>query len=206
VQSALLILGLTVLVAVTVITFTARRRESRALRGLVNRRHLNFSPEDLIDLHERYYRLSIIRRGHSRFAWNLLYGSADEGLVSIFCYRCDIGFGVNQTHRTCWLAVMETTRQHAAWQAERRPFTDPLRTEQHERMLGAFMIRADEQSTLDRLPSVNLQNLLDEFPLLEHTEVRGQLVCVAAPCGNDTRTPEQLLEAVGKLSRLVEEI
>lgn len=205
-QTALLILALTVLAAVTAITFSARRRESRTLRALVNRRHLNFSPEDLIDLHERYYRLSIIRRGHNRFAWNLLYGSADEGLVSLFCYRFDVGFGVNQTHRAWWLGVMETPRPRAAWQAERHPFVDPLQTEKHERRLGSFLVRANEQSTLDRLASANLQGLLEKFPLVEHAEVRGQLVCVAAPYDRNTGTPEQLLDAIEGLSRLVEAV
>jgi len=198
----LLILGLAVLIVVAAATFTARRRERRELRALAARRRLNFTPDDLIDLHERYYRLSIIRRGHSRFAWNLLYGSTEEGLVSIFNYRCDLGFGVNQTDRSWWLAIVETGAAHAAWQAERQSFVDPFRSEKHERTEGPLVIRADEESTLDRLPMSELRRLFEDFPLLEHAEVRRQLVCAAAPRRGDTETPERLLEAVRALARL----
>ena len=118
-QSFLLILGITTLAAVAVIMSIARRRESRTLRELAGRQRLNFTAEDLIDLHERYYHLHLIRQGHNRFAWNLLYGTTDEGLVSLFCYRYDLGFGVDLTHRSWWVAVLETSDCHPSWRAER---------------------------------------------------------------------------------------
>ncbi len=202
----LLILGLAVLMTVTALTFTARRRERRELRALAARCRLNFTPDDLIDLHERYYRLSIIRRGHSRFAWNLLYGSTEEGLVSIFCYRCNLGFGVNQTDRSWWLAVVETSAPHAAWQAERQSSVDPFRSEKHERSEGPLVVRADEESTLERLPMSELRRLFEAFPLVEHAEVRRQLVCVAGPRGGDIESPQRLLEAARALARLTAEL
>ena len=118
-QSFLFILGIATLAAIAAVMSISRRRESRILRELAGRQRLNFTAEDLIDLHERYYRLHLVRQGHNHFAWNLLYGTTDEGLVSLFCYRYDLGFGVDQTHRSWWIAVLETPRCYPSWRAER---------------------------------------------------------------------------------------
>ncbi|HSW46058.1 MAG TPA: hypothetical protein VLM89_10860 [Phycisphaerae bacterium] len=204
-QSFLLILGLAVLVVVSAVTLITRRREAQTLRAFAARRRLNFSSEDLIDLHARYYPLAVIRRGRNRFAWNLLYGTTDEGLVSLFCYRYDLGFGVNQVQRAWWLAVIETSRNHPGWQARRDSAgAGDADESRHRGRLGDFTLTSDQDDVLERLREIGIETFLREKPDLQYVEAHGQLVVVAAAYDRDPRMPAHLLDAVSSLVRLLD--
>jgi hypothetical protein len=207
----LLLLGLAILIIVAAATFLARSRESRALRDLAARSRLNFTAEDLIDLHGRYYRLDCIRRGHNHFAWNLLYGTTEEGLVSLFCYRCDLGFGVNQISRTSWIAVAETPRELSAWSAEHLAGTPAPPTPTNSRTdtrpeicVGPFIVRADAEETIARLRQAGLDSFLAGQPAIEHAQACRQLIAVAIPYDRDPQTPARLLDTLHNLARLLE--
>ena len=223
-QPFLFVLGIMTLAAVAVFLSIARRRETRALRELAGRQRLNYTAEDLIDLHERYYRLHLIRQGHNRFAWNLLYGTTNEGLVSLFCYRYDLGFGVDQTHRSWWVAVLETPCCHSNWLADRcseqQPHggpgpagQTPLLTKEgtgevqpqarYEGRIGSFILRPDRHDTIDRLRQAGLEGFLGEATGVAHIEVCGHLVSLAAPHERNPQLPATLLEAVRHLARLL---
>ena len=210
-SAVLLFLGLAILILLAGYTFAARGRQSRSLREFAARNRLNFTSEDLIDLHGRYYRLECVRRGHNHYAWNLLYGSCEEGLVSLFCHRCDLGFGVNQVSDLSWIAVVETSAERPGWSAE-RPRGGPAAPAQrggvtgnfHEARVGPFLVRADAPETLVRLQRAGLDSFFADHPAIDRAEVRRQLAAVAAPYDRDPHTPARLLDAVRSLVRLAD--
>ena len=99
-------------------TYLDRRRQTRELLKLARRHNLKFSPADLIGLYDRYWNLALIRRGHNRHAWNVLYGSTEAGLVAIFRFSYELGFGLNRSARSWWVAVLESPQPFKSWQAE----------------------------------------------------------------------------------------
>jgi len=175
-----------------------RRRQLRTLRDLARRHRLNFSPEDLIGLHERYQNLDLIRRGHNRHAWNVVYGSAEPGLIALFGYSYDLGFGANRTAHQYWIVVIETPRAHHHWQAFSgesacRPVGEPRR-------IGPFDVWADHPATLSELLDAGLESTFHKAPANYRWEARGTLLAVATPMQPDPQTPEQLLTTACELA------
>jgi len=200
-QSFWFIIGLVALTIAALRAVLARRRQNRLLRGLARSRRLNFTPEDLIGVHERFCNLRLIRRGHRRHAWNLLYGTTDAGLISLFCYRYDLGFGIQQSHRQCWIAVLETPRNHARWYAllaASEPQADSRPTAQ----LAGFTIHADGGDTINRLCDAGLEAVLRNAAPADRLETNHQLVAAAAPYSRDIETPARLLDTTIQLARL----
>jgi hypothetical protein len=114
-----LVLGLAALIATltAIRTVWLRRAETLRLRRLAREHRLNFSRVDLIGLHDRYHNLSLIRQGHSRRVWNVLYGAHAAGLLAVFRYRYDLGFAANRQTRHLWIAVIETEGDNGRWWA-----------------------------------------------------------------------------------------
>lgn len=112
------VLALVVIVLVVGRGYWRRRKQARALIRLARSKGLTFSPVDLIGLHERYYNLEMIRQGHNRQAWNVVYGSTDAGLLAMFRYSFDAGFGVHRSSRHYWIAVIESPQSAGNWQVK----------------------------------------------------------------------------------------
>ena len=194
------VVGLVMLTVVTLRALFARRRQNRRLRELARSRRLNFTPEDLIGVPERFYALRLIRRGHRRHAWNLLYGTPDAGLISLFCYRYDLGFGIHQSCRQCWIAVVETPHDHDCWHA--LPACDSQANNHHTSEIAGFTIHADARDTIDELRDAGLEAVLKNATPTDQFETHHQLVAAAAPYNRDIETPARLLDTTIQLARL----
>lgn len=175
--------------------YRARRRQRRELVALARRRNLKYSPVDLIGLHDRYHNLELIRRGHGRHAWNVLYGSADTGLIAVFRYSYDLGFGVQQVPNQCWVAVLESPQAFETWQAEPVSATPSGASEGMTR-IGPFHVRAARTSTLKLLTAPLVTASLISMPDTAHTEVRGPLIAIACAAQNDPSIPDRLIDAL----------
>jgi len=179
-----------------------RRRQAHELTRLARRRGLAFAPLDLIGLHERYYDLACIRQGHNRRAFDVLYGSTDAGLVAVFRYRFDLGFGVEQVSKQWWVAVLESPRPLAAWQAW--PADEPrLERPEHSARIGPLAVAADRPSTLDALRQPPLASFLTSVPEDWHFEARTTLAAVVAPFDHDFTVPDRLLASLAEWARLL---
>lgn len=193
-----LLLVLAVAVPLAARAYRRRRGQKRELEKLARARGLTFSPLDLIGLHERYYSLELIRRGHNRCASDLLCGSIDAGLVAVFRYSYDVGFGVEQSTRRCWIAVLESAKPLAPWRAT--PASDRGTEPGGESTrVGPFRVRTARGGDFDRLGSLGLWTALAEMPDFWHFESQGTLLAIAAPQEEDLHLPAQLLNAVGRL-------
>jgi len=195
----------------------ARYRQVRALGDLARTEHLTFSSEDVVGLHARYHNLDLIRQGPSRHACNLLYGPTEAGPVTLFSYSYDLGFGVHQTNRQWWFAVLETGVPHDHWRA----FPEEKEAPEKKSMdlyvgahwstpggrfgrLDRFRIDADHEDTHKRLTDAGIECLFRAVPGDYHWEVRGPLLAVAAPFDSDPQTPIRLLAAARELARILE--
>ena len=194
-----LILGLLILAGVAGRAVVSRRRQLRALRRLARERRLNFSPEDLIDVRDRYHNLELIRQGHSRHACNVLHGPTDAGLLTVFSYSYDLGFGPRRASAYWWLAVVETAGVHEHWRAGPANSAPP----QDETQIDRFNIRADHEETLQKLIDAGIERVFQASPADCHWEVRGPLVAVAAPFGSVPEVPRQLLTTACDLARIL---
>ena len=197
-RSLWIILGLVALCIVVVRVLLLRRRQTRMLRRIADRHQLNFSPEDLIGLHERYQNLELIRRGHSRHVWNVVYGSTDAGLVALFRYSYDLGFGANCTTHQCWMVVVELSGVHPSWRA--CPAGSGAAGNGHWRV-DRFDVRADRVTTVPELVDAGVENTFRKAPAGYHWEVCGSLVAVAAPLHHDPETPDRLLAVASELAQ-----
>lgn len=179
-----------------------RRKNLRELSLIARRKGLNFSPFDLIGLHDRYYNLEMIRQGHNRHAWSVLYGSTEAGLLAVFRYRYDIGFGIDQDSRQWWIAVVEmpdllpacrawAATEEAAPEDGEQPRPNPL------------AVRADRSETLERLERPEVRAALGRFPAGWQLEMRGKLLAIAAPVTEKGATPEQLIDEAATLAETV---
>ncbi len=191
-----LLIFLVVVVLLAARLHRQRRRESRALVVLARGRNLKFSATDLIGLHDRYYNLELIRRGHGRHAWNVLYGSTDAGLIAVFRYSYDLGFGVNQTTRHGWVAVLENATPFENWRAEPALSTpaDPDATH-----VGPLHVWAEHADTLARLSAPRVAAILLSIPEHWSLEARATLLAIAAPLA-DAAGPERLLDTLMELA------
>lgn len=199
-----LVLVLLIVAVVTGRAVVSRRRLIKELSALARRRRLNFSPFDLIGIHDRYYNLDLIRQGHSRYAWNVLYGSTDAGLVAVFRYSYDVGFGVYQGSRHWWMAVVETPYLHDPWRAELGGTGEregDSHSDANEAALGSFRLRTAHAATLERLRDTAVTGSLDAAPVNTRWEARGPLLVAAVPVDRDPQTPDRLLTAVCELAR-----
>jgi len=198
------VLVLLVAAMTTARVIISRRRQAVGLHGLARRHRLNFSPLDLIGLHDRYYNLDLIRQGHSRHAWNVLYGSTDAGLVAVFRYSCDVGFGVHQESRHWWMVVVETPYLHDPWRAGPADAAEPDGGGgggENEIALGPFKVRADHAATLARLSDPAVTEWMRQLPPASRWEARGPLLAAAVPVDHDAETPDRLLTTACELAR-----
>jgi len=191
-------LGILILAAVAVGTIVSRRRQTRKLRQLAQKRRLNYSAEDLIGIHERYQNLELIRRGHIRHASHVLFGSTDVGMVTLFCYTFDLGFGINRSAQQWSMAIIETTGHYDHWRA--RPVKSG-QTNEDAKTIDRFSISADHQDTAAQLTDADIEQLLQESPAEYHWEVCGPLVAVAVADDSNPETLDELLNTAIKLAK-----
>lgn len=195
-------LGLILVGSATVYAVLARRRQVGSVRSLTRDLRLNYSAEDLIGLHERYYALNLIRQGHHRQVSHILYGVIEEGLVSLFCYRYDIGFGVSQAGRQWWMAVVETQQPRAAWMAYPNGGKADLGAPYpHVRNVAGFTVCAETTDDPGSTGPADIEAVLRDAPPDGRIEVRQRLVAVALPFKPDGETPRQVLTVVRRLAR-----
>ncbi len=192
------------LVAVAIISapfigraYVRRHRQVRGLTDLARRCNLRFSAIDLIGLHERYYNLQLMRRGHSRHAWNVLYGTTEAGLIAIFRYSYDSGFGVHQSAQQWWIGVLEGTDPFANWQAAPCQATADSGTAR----VGPFSCQADQADTLAKLAEPGPAAALLSLPDTWHLEASGVLLAMAAPGEDDASVAGQLYHSLQALAQ-----
>lgn len=218
----LIVLGL-VLAPPAARMWLKRRQRHARLWQLASERQLKLSTVDTIGLHDRYHNLDLIRRGHNRHAWDVLYGTSEAGHVAAFRYSYDLGFGVQQSSRHWWVAVLESTALFDGWQArpagppdgpstvgpstegmsaegaciEEKPFTDESTAGIR---LGPFLVRADHWTTLESLASPATKAIFLEMPYWWHLEARGPLLAIAAPAEEPAVEPGALIDGLYKLA------
>ena len=174
-----------------------RRQQIRQLKDLARELGLHYVLDDLIGLHERYQNLRMIRRGHSRLAWNVLHGSQACGLVTLFCYRYELGFGARQIPRTWWIGVVETTAGHPSWHADSSP---PSGAEPSLKC-PPFFITAQQDTILAELKSRNICSWLTNYRPDGSVEVHGPLLAVAVPLDERPETPRELYAQLIEFAR-----
>lgn len=175
-----------------------RRIELRELARIARRRGLTFSALDLIGLHDRYCNLELIRRGHNRHAWNVMYGSVDTGLVALFRYSWQAGFGTRQVVHQEWIAVLECPAPLAGWRtAPAEAQGEPLPTGSR---IGGFIIHADRTATARALCEPPLAEVFLSVTKKWHFESRGILLAAAAPFDGDWGVPERLLDCISSIA------
>ncbi|MBP7936304.1 MAG: hypothetical protein KA354_16820 [Phycisphaerae bacterium] len=206
--SLLFTVGLAAVAGVTLCAMLARRRQIGSVRSLSREWHLNYSAEDLIGLHERYYDLNLIRQGHRRQVSHILHGVTPEGLVSLFCYRYDLGFGVNQTGRQWWMAVVETPKARSAWIAcpADRQFATLTAPYPYTGKVAGFMVRREGGGDGEGADLADLERILKDVPACGCAEVRQRLVAIALPFRPDSETPRQALTVVRRLAGQIEHL
>ncbi|GMU24490.1 MAG: hypothetical protein AMXMBFR13_45640 [Phycisphaerae bacterium] len=174
-----------------------RRRQRASLRELARRHGLSFSPEDLIDLHERYQSLELIRRGHNRQAHDLLYGTLEEGLVSIFHYSYELGCGARKTTCTWWMVVLETECVRDAWVVGHGANAETVGL---TLKLDAREIFAERSASRELLSAAQIRETLLASPASWQWEVRGRFLAIAAPGTSGPGELENLLAGVKSLA------
>jgi hypothetical protein len=193
--------------------YLVRRRQRRELLALARKRNLKFSPVDLIGLHDRYYNLDLIRQGHGRHAWNVLYGSVETGLIAVFRYSYDLGFGVQRTSSQWWMAVLESPTPFANWRAEpahdapadttgstdAAEATGPAQPTSEIRV-GPLLLHADRAATLTDLARPPVAAALLAMPEGCHVEAHGPLLALACPADDNLEHPERLIDALTTLA------
>lgn len=189
-QSLWLLLGLA-LVLLVLCALARRRRAARALRDLARTHRLNYAPDDLIGVHERYCSLELIRQGHSRTASDLLYGVTEAGLLTVFRYTFELGFGAQRSGETRWMAVLETPELHDPWHAVPAAKDDPPGT-----LVGRYRICAEHARTLEAVRGSHLPGALDDLPNGARVEARGHLLAVAIPDRSDPADVAALIAAM----------
>ena len=179
------------------------RREAATLRRLARGMRLNFAGADLIGVHGRYNSLRLIRRGHQRQARNVLYGSTDVGLVAVFRYSYDLGFGAGRTTRQAWVAVLETARPHRPWRLGK---PDIWSTAPPDDPGGGPVLTADHAETLRRLSDPAIRELLERSPPGAEWETCGRVLALSVPADGRPETPERLLEVLLEAGRRLEAV
>jgi hypothetical protein len=66
------------------------------LRRCAQERRLRFSRHDILDVHQRYGALALMRLGHSRRAWDTFFGMHEHGVWLGFFDCCDLGFAADR--------------------------------------------------------------------------------------------------------------
>ncbi len=197
IQPFWLTLGLAVFLAVAGRAFFVRQRERAYLQDFARRHGLNFSPVDLIGLHDRYQNLRIMRTGHSRHVWNVVSGMTPAGRLSLFDYGLELGFGFRRIRQRWWVAVLELEMAREGWIAG--PADEQGDRPELSAKAGPFLVRAEHAITIQKLRERGIEDLLASAPPDARFEVRGQLAAVAVPAENKPASREQLLKTVMEL-------
>jgi hypothetical protein len=188
----LLLLGFVILLTATARALFVRQRIRRSLRELALRRRLNFTPTDLIGAYERYQHLELINRGHSRYTWDVLYGTTPHGLVTLFAFACERGLGATRTNQERWIAVLETAGVHSPWRACRSG--GGLDAANLTR--DGWQFRAEHEHVKLFLEHVDLSPHDDALIPESEWEIQGRLVALVCPYTRDPAVPERLLDEV----------
>ncbi len=87
-----------------------RREADRTarLRRCAQERRLRFSRHDILDVHQRYGALALMRLGHSRRAWDTFFGMHEHGVWLGFFDCCDLGFAADRLAIRRCVATLET--------------------------------------------------------------------------------------------------
>jgi hypothetical protein len=97
-QSLLIVGFIAVFLIVVVAAAIAARKRREAFRVLAARLGLRYEPFKRRDLARRYKFLDKLRRGHNRYAYNILSGSYKEHELILFDYHYQTGSGKNTQH------------------------------------------------------------------------------------------------------------
>ena len=198
-----LVLGLLLMTGLAVRVAVGRYRRLRMLCRLAAEHRFRFSGDDLIDIHDRYQNLEMIRQGHNRHVSNVLYGPTDAGLATVFCYDYELGFGSRRATRSWWIAVVETDRARDHWwavSADDSIWTPGDTDSACSARVGGFEIHANHEATLNELRRLGLDRMFQTAPSDCRWEIRGPLVAVAVPFRPDGEAPAQVLSAARTLS------
>jgi hypothetical protein len=193
-----IILAASLVAAVVIRGFYRRHRQRKQMHELARRHQLNYAPEDLVGVLERFSGLQLLNTGHSRHISHLVYGSIDGGLITLFRFSCEVGFGVNRSERQWWMVILETAQNFKPWR------TMPIEFQQlHKQQapLGRFQLETEHEDTLAHLRQAGVCKWLEQMPSYFQYEVRGPLLATAAPGREKIRIPERLLESVYQLSQ-----
>lgn len=207
-MAALIILILALaLLAVMTVNLTRRHRHMRALMELAQETNLNFSAEDIVDVPTRYHRLRQIHQGHHRHAWDLVYGTCPQGLIAIFAYCYDRGFGARKNSHAHWMAVMETPVDHGTWLLTPGNTAADATTDAWPiaRDLPHHRLYARNAATLRKLDAQGLPEKLACLPPDLTAEASQQMLAVTADYVNDVACPRRLLSRLCELIGQLEE-
>ncbi len=193
-----LVLGLVIAALLTWQVLRARRRRVLGLSRLALQARLNYSPEDVIGLHDRYYNLRLIRTGHSRGVSDTVYGSTRNGLVAVFRYCVEVGFGAQQARRSWWMAALESPEPRVpclGLRAVAEAQLVPAEHYPHVLTVGGWSIHYRHQTDQAVLDSAAMGDLLARWPAEWVFEGSGRVVLVRAPDDGDD-TAKAVLDAV----------
>jgi hypothetical protein len=105
-QILLVLIALVVIGAVVWVSHQMAEARRRELAACARERGWSFAPERDRDMDDRYSGFSCLKRGHSRYAHNVMKGERDGLPVTAFDYHYVTGHGKNrQTHRFSALIV-----------------------------------------------------------------------------------------------------
>lgn len=179
-----LMMGLLLLLAAALFYSASRRPQTKRLRELAKSRRLNYAPEDLLDLQQRYHSLELMRRGHSRHACHLIYGSTEAGLITLFFHAFDLGFGAHRQRQQFWTAVLETPFLNDTWSA---------RLDESGQAGGSSSSIHAGDAALSRLRACDVEAMVLAAPPEIAWEARGFLLAVSTVVTRDAAVPGELL-------------
>ena len=197
-----IITGLIIAVVAIVCALTSRHRQHVALRRMASLYGLSFSREDIIGIHDRFYSLNLIRQGHNRDAWNLLYGTTNTGLIAIFCYRYEIGLGVQRDQRRWWVGVLQSSQHRENWQARPKTTNTEPAENDHNIEIMRFRLTTDDDAAIEKLRQNGIEAVLKQANPADHIEVRDDLIAVATPATGQTESPQRLLSLLEAIAQM----
>ena len=185
------------------------RRHRRRLATLARQLGLNYHPHDVLNLTGRYHRLTLMREGHDRRAWDVLSGPTRAGALSCFAYQYEVGFGAARAVRRWLIAVLETDHNWGRVALRGRSTDGPEKitwdaggagAPGREVDAGPWMVTSrshDATAALADIPLVRLSGLLRDVRL----EMRDHLVALQAPL---SCAPQQMGPMVAAVQEVVE--
>jgi hypothetical protein len=95
--------------AITGIVFAilAAKKRREALRALAHKLGMSFSPKKDRSIDDQYTFLDALKKGHNRYAQNIIRGSYREKKFTIFDYHYQTGSGKNTQHHNFSFFIMK---------------------------------------------------------------------------------------------------